>query len=407
MKLFGAFGVVVALLIVLGVTSLSQLGSLNARTTTLVSDTIPSVEMIGSLRARAASMARIQASAIYSPDKLEAYTKELETIKTEGRQILDGYAATVSDADDRAAWEQTKTAWNGYVNATKDVLPVIATGDVRKAIPILMTGDAQFDKLNAALMNWSKYNRDLAQQAKADAADTYSTAHAFVIVLMLVAAAIAAALAFLIARTIVGGVRQMLRAAEGIAEGDVDQDVRITSRDELGDTGAAFERMIDYLKAMATATERVAAGDLTVTVEPRSERDLLGTALNTLVTDLGDVVGGIAQQAETVSSASQQMASTSEEAGRAIGEIAAAISDVAQGAERQVRMVESTRNAVQEAARAAVSSAQTASDTATAADDARGVARDGVAAAQRATAAIREVAASSTQIGDAIGALST
>ncbi|MDA0184032.1 methyl-accepting chemotaxis protein [Solirubrobacter phytolaccae] len=405
-KLFGAFGVVVALMIVLGVSSLGQLGSLNDRATTLASDTLPSSEMIGSLRARAANMARIESAAIFTGDKLADYTKEVETIKTEGQQILDGYEATVSDAKDRAAWEKAKTAWNAYVAATKDILPTIAR-DPRAAIPLLTASDAQFNQLNSALLEWSGYNRELAQQAKTDAANTYASARTLVVVLMVIAALIAAALAFVIARKLVGGVTQMLRAAEGIAEGDVEQDVRITSRDELGDTGAAFARMVDYLKEMATATERVAAGDLTVAVQPRSERDLLGTALNTLVTDLGHVVGEITKQAESVSSASTQMASTSEETGRAVGEIAAAISDVAQGAERQVRMVESTRTAVQEAARAAVSSAQTAADTAAAADEARGVARDGVAAAQRATEAIRQVATSSTEIGDAIGELST
>ena len=97
---------------------------------------------------------------------------------------------------------------------------------------------------------------------------------------------------------------------------------------------------------------RIADGDLTVSVQPRSERDVLGGALARMAINLRSLVGSVTDSAGQLSSASQQMAATSEEAGRAVGEIAAAVTDVALGAERQVRMVESTRMAVQDAARA-------------------------------------------------------
>ena len=41
--------------------------------------------------------------------------------------------------------------------------------------------------------------------------------------------------------------------------------------------------MVVYLKEMAGAADRVAAGDLSVSVQPRSERDALGTALSGMV----------------------------------------------------------------------------------------------------------------------------
>ena len=49
------------------------------------------------------------------------------------------------------------------------------------------------------------------------------------------------------------------------------------SHDEIGDTAAAFEQMVDYLREMAAAAQTIAAGDLTGTVEPQGERDALGT----------------------------------------------------------------------------------------------------------------------------------
>jgi hypothetical protein len=48
---------------------------------------------------------------------------------------------------------------------------------------------------------------------------------------------------------------------------------------------AAFGRTVAYLREKADAAEHVAAGDLTGEDEPRSERELLGTAFRKLVLD--------------------------------------------------------------------------------------------------------------------------
>jgi methyl-accepting chemotaxis protein len=232
--------------------------------------------------------------------------------------------------------------------------------------------------------------------------DTFAGARTQLVVLGLVAVLLAFGVAWLITRSIVGPVLQMRRAADGIAEGDVEQRVDTDGRDELGDTARAFERMISYLREQATVAEAVAGGDLTVRPQPRSERDLLGTAMQRLVGDLRRVVGDVTSSAGTVAASSQEMASTSEEAGRAVGEIASAVSDVAQGAERQVRMVETARDSAVETARAARSSSEAAAQAAAVADGARDVAREGVSAAEQATEAIQHVADASRQITSAI-----
>jgi hypothetical protein len=53
----------------------------------------------------------------------------------------------------------------------------------------------------------------------------------------------------------------------------VNQELRVRSRDEHSETVQAFVAMIDYLKDAAAAAKRIAGGDLTVDIEPRSERD--------------------------------------------------------------------------------------------------------------------------------------
>ena len=203
-----------------------------------------------------------------------------------------------------------------------------------------------------------KFVRDAEREQDA----AFASARTQLIVLGVIGAVLALGIAWLITRSLVGPVREMMRAADGIAEGDVDQTITVKNRDELGAMAQAFDRMLVYLREQAEVAERVASGDLTVMPQVRSERDLLGTAMQRLVVDLERVVGDVTASAGTVASASQQMASTSDEAGRAVTEIASAVGDVAQGAERQVRMIETARDTALETTRAARASSAAAGE---------------------------------------------
>jgi methyl-accepting chemotaxis protein len=406
-KLFGAFGVVIALMIVLGVVAVAKLGAVNGRAQHLGTKSVRTEAATGATLTAAANYRRIQNRLVFATaEEARGFEDQLRRFKAQADKTLDGHARDIADQRDRALWTTVRSTWARYVNASDAVATAARAGDADGARRALVDTQGGYDQLTKETQAWNAYGAALADHALADAEATYASAQHLVIVLLVGGALLAAAMAFAISRAITGGVGQMLRAAEGIAAGDVEQDVSIRSRDELGETGAAFARMIDYLKEMAGVADRVAAGDLRVAVQPRSERDLLGNAFARLVGDLSDLIGRVGEQAATVSTTSQQMASTSEETGRAVDEIASAMSDVAQGAESQVRMVESTRDAVRRAAQAAAASAQTASATADAANRAQTVAGDGVAAAQRATAAIRQVAESSEQVGAAIETLS-
>jgi methyl-accepting chemotaxis protein len=90
--------------------------------------------------------------------------------------------------------------------------------------------------------------------------------------------AIAVVLALLTAR-LLRPLRAMTAAAEGIARGDVDQEIAWSSRDEIGALAAAFSDTIEYLKEMTAAVARLAAGDLSEPPAPRSEEDELARSV--------------------------------------------------------------------------------------------------------------------------------
>ncbi len=66
--------------------------------------------------------------------------------------------------------------------------------------------------------------------------------------------------------------------ARSLAKGDVDQEVKVHSKDEIGQVSQAFADIIVYLKEMAADAQKISEGTLDIQVKPRSDQDVLGKA---------------------------------------------------------------------------------------------------------------------------------
>jgi methyl-accepting chemotaxis protein len=401
-KLFASFGLTLALMLVVGVLGIAEVGAVGGNVTKLGGDVLPSEVLVRTVEGTAMDYRGVQfahIAAVTTSDR-----QGLEQHLRQDRAMLLGslvqygakYVSTPADGADLA---RVKGEFNAYLVRTQPFLADSRANKDAQAKAVLDNAFPVYAKLQHDLTAWSALNNAIARGEIVSAKSTRSTATTLIVVLLAIAAVVAAAIAFLISRAISGGASQMLRAADGIAEGDIEQQIDVRSRDELGRTAAAFLRMIDYLKEMAVAAERLAGGDLTVEVEPKSERDTLGNAFSRMAANLRQTIGQVSGAANALSSSSQQMAASSEETGKAVDEIAQAVGDVAQGAERQVKMVEQAKTSTDE--------------TSQAAEQARSVAQAGIAAADQAgssmvalressnglAAAIQELAARSQRIG--------
>ena len=154
----------------------------------------------------------------------------------------------------------------------------------------------------------------------------------------------------LLSRQIVRSARELLEAANGLADGDVDQHVDMVGTDELGRTADAFRRTIAAQQGVVRAAERVADGDLTLIVTPVSERDATGLAFARMIASPRGIVRGVRDSAAVVAGASQQMAASSQDAGRAVSDVSKAIVQVAAGADEQVHKLSEAQRAVEQSA---------------------------------------------------------
>ncbi|GAB4529874.1 MAG: methyl-accepting chemotaxis protein [Roseibium sp.] len=139
-----------------------------------------------------------------------------------------------------------------------------------------------------------------------------------------------------IALGINNGLRKIGSAVDAIAVGDLDQDIKITSNDEIKDLIDTVNAMTANLRQTAHIADRIADGDLTVNPTPLSDKDRLGIALQSMVERLRAVVGDAISASDNVSAGSQQLSAASEQ--------------IAQGATEQASSAEEASASMEEMA---------------------------------------------------------
>jgi methyl-accepting chemotaxis protein len=404
-KLQLGFGVVIVLLIAVVALALTRMASMDAKATAVGTNDLPSVSVIGTVDAAQNDYRAFQYKHILTDS--DASMKATEALLAQRdatiARAFRTYRPMIVDARDRGLWQKAVAQWAQYLRLTAPFRALSQQNRTVDATRAIDKGAAAFITLSDNLAAWKAYNAKIAAADVKDTHDAYTSARAAMLVLALVALLVAAAITVLLSRSI-------KRAVVAVLD-------RLTSL-RAHDT-TALRGGLDHL----------AAGDLTVTVAPVTERierwpnDELGDvaqAVNAVRDDtvasveaynatreaLAAMIGQVAGTASTVSSASAQMASTSDEAGRAVGEIASAVGEVAAGSQRQVMAIEEARRLTDEVSGASSRSAEDATETARAADEARRVAAEGAEAVGEATeamAAVRDASASATEAIRALG----
>jgi methyl-accepting chemotaxis protein len=132
----------------------------------------------------------------------------------------------------------------------------------------------------------------------------------------------------LITRSIAVPLQQLTNAAERIREGDLDAPLPDGRRgDEVGSLARAFAGMKESLISLAGAAERIAAGDLRATVQPRSQRDVLGIAFARMVENLREQIRAVAEGTVVLGSAASQIVASTSQFAASATESAAAVTE--------------------------------------------------------------------------------
>lgn len=160
--------------------------------------------------------------------------------------------------------------------------------------------------------------------------------------LALFGAIIGMILGIILTRNITGRVKIVGKAAAGLSEGDLTQQINIHDRDEIGKMASSFSVMIEYLKSIADLAKGVSVGNLTLETNPKSVQDILGNAFKTMIRNLRELINTVGGNADNVGSAAESLSNAAGETQNATSQIAMTMQQVAIGTTRQIEAATST-----------------------------------------------------------------
>ncbi len=160
---------------------------------------------------------------------------------------------------------------------------------------------------------------------------------------------------FIIVRNISGPLNEITKIATRISEGDLDVELPVVDRkDEVGILLQNFSSMIEALKIMSDTAQKIAAGDITGSIVPQSERDILGNAflqmlnnLRRIMKDIMEVVNLLGSSSNEILAATTQVASGTAETATAITETTTTVEEVQQAAKQTAQKAKNVADSAQ------------------------------------------------------------
>ena len=294
-KLLGAFLALVALMGVVGAVSISRLGQVEEVTKEIGGERLETLVIVYGLDGLLKDFREDQLALAATPAGPARARLQRRIEESAGMigGILHTGATEGSDERDKANAARLGEAFQAYLAATRPLAAQLAAGD-RAAADATLVGpatQAAAAAVTEATEPVLRHQQTLANAEVERSSDAVDETRLIVLILIAAVALVAIGLALWLSRGIAGGVRQLRDAARGIALGDVAQRVEIRSRDEIGQTAAAFQEMVGYLEQTADAARAIAGGDLAVEVTPKSDRDALGHAFAEMGAQLREALG--------------------------------------------------------------------------------------------------------------------
>jgi methyl-accepting chemotaxis protein len=123
---------------------------------------------------------------------------------------------------------------------------------------------------------------------------------------------VAATMALILERSIMRPLATATTAAQRVAIGDLGVQFETSGVDEMSQMLRAMKDVVDTTRAMAGHAERLASGDFTTTVIPRSEHDMHAHAFARMVEKLTQTISDVRDGATAVNAAAQQVSASSQ-----------------------------------------------------------------------------------------------
>ena len=298
---------VVAFLLVaitgMGLLAVRNMRAINANTVDIATNWLPSVRVLGELRAGVITYRNVirEHMLVETLEEKQASEKILAGVVEANTKIRAAYEPMITSAEERALYTEWSALWDKYKKGTEDVMALS-----RKAIGKIPT---EAHDLNTKVVNKIGLDADAilkkdidlnnsgADKAAQDAADSYASAVMMLAAILGAAVMVGIAVSFYLVRDVSSVIASIVTPMQALGKGDLSAEVpHQGEKTEIGAMADTLQVFKQPLIAKKAADEAAA-----VDAEAKIER---GRRVDSITRNFESMIGEIIQ---TVSSASTQL----------------------------------------------------------------------------------------------------
>ena len=337
MKLGGTFAVVLLILAVIVGIGVTLLATLNGAMGDVIDGPVTDIVQATTFNDAVTSAVVAERNLALTNDsaKLDEIMVELKKQRARADATIDEAIKSTADTADRALYKTAKQYFEDYKVISDKAVALALQNKNLEAGAITLGASRQASEKTGDLLDKIIAKQQGEMTAAAREGDTlYGQARMTLIVAAAIALLIAIAGAIWVSRVVSMGLRRVGFAINAVAVGDLDNEVTVTSNDEIKDLVDTVNAMTVNLRKSAALADTIAAGDLTVDYKPLSDKDRLGHSLVSMISRLRGVIADSTAAAQNVATGTQQLSSTSEQVSQGATEQAAAAEEASASMEQ-------------------------------------------------------------------------
>jgi methyl-accepting chemotaxis protein len=391
---------VVAFLLVamtgMGLLAVKNMRAINANTVDIATNWMPSVRVLGDLRAGVITYRNVIREHMLAETlaEKEAAEKTLATVVESNTKIRKTYEPMITSPEERALYNEWSQIWDNYKKGTEEVMALSrkSAGQIPHEAHELNTKTVNKIGLDAdnVLKKDIELNNTGGDKAAQDAADNYASVFMMVAAILGAAIIVGVGVSFYLVRDVSSGIASIVQPMQALGSGDLT--AQVPHRGEKTEIGAMADTLQVFKEALIAkkAADEAAALDADAKIER-------GRRVDGITRDFESMIGDIV---ETVSSASTQLEAS-----------AGTLTATAERAQELTTMVaaasEEASTNVQSVASATEEMASSVNEISRQVQDSARMAGEAVDQARKTNDRVSELSKAAARIGDVVELINT
>ncbi|WP_405158714.1 methyl-accepting chemotaxis protein [Paenibacillus sp. FSL H8-0283] len=270
-----AFYLLILCLIILSVTIVTRMNSIETNTNEITNNWMPSIQQINRLNYTTEHVLSLSYRHFDAEETDKAFLSEERTkYIRETTQAIKIYDQQEKSAEELEHWNAFKNKWEAYLKINTQSIKLSDEGQTQLAKEVADKGADSFDTMQVDLDYLVEYNQEQSNLAAAQTIRSVQDGRLIIIIGVLVMIAITAISIPIIRSQVVKPLLRVISAVKLIAEGQLNvQDIHTKHEDEVGVLAKAVNDMKGNLTSMVLSVRRIAeavnlqSGELAISSE--------------------------------------------------------------------------------------------------------------------------------------------